>query len=95
MLALGIGVNAAVFSVVNATLFAGWPLVHGDDRIVRITTNRDAIYYPDFEAWRSEARSFEGMALFRGVFHSLSDGGGSPETYFTTEVKRTPFAYSA
>ncbi len=91
MLAVGIGINAAVFTVINAALFDGYPLVHRNDRIVRITTTRDSIYYPDFEDWRSEAASFEGMALVRGVFHTLNDEGGAPETFFTTEVTGNTF----
>jgi putative ABC transport system permease protein len=91
MLALGIGINAAVFTVINTALFEGFPLVHRNDRIVEITTTKDAIYYPDFEDWRAQATSFEGMALVRGVFHTLSDNTGAPETYFTTEVTANTF----
>jgi hypothetical protein len=38
-LALGIGVNAAVFTVTNATLFKGFPLVYRNDRLLYITVN--------------------------------------------------------
>lgn len=81
MLALGIGINAGVFTIVDAALFNGFPLVRGNDRIVQISTTKGFIYYPDFEAWRSHATSFEGMALVRGVFHTLSDGDADPETW--------------
>ena len=74
-LALGIGMNAAVFTVTNAVLFKGFPLVHASDRILYITTNRSAVYYPDFEDWRAQAKSFEGMALVRGVFMTLKNQG--------------------
>ena len=37
MLALGIGVNATVFTVTNAVLFKGFPLVEQNDRLVYIT----------------------------------------------------------
>ena len=49
MLALGIGINAAVFTVINAALFQGSPLVQRHDRIAQITTSRSVIYYPDLE----------------------------------------------
>lgn len=91
MLGLGIGINAAVFTVIDAALFKGSPLVHQSDRIVQITTSKDLIYYPDFEEWRSQATSFEGIALVRGVFHTLSDDGGDAESYFTTEVTANTF----
>ena len=32
-LALGIGVNATVFTVTNAVLFKGFPMVEGNDRL--------------------------------------------------------------
>ncbi len=90
MLALGIGINAAVFTVVNAALFKGWPLVERNDRIVEVTTNK-YVSYADFEDWRSQARSFEGMAMPRGRFHTLDNGGAAPQTWFTTAVTANTF----
>jgi putative ABC transport system permease protein len=90
-LAVGIGVNAAVFTVTNATLFKGFPLVHENDRILYVTTTRKAVYYPDFDVWRAQAESFEGMALVRGVFKTFSGTGGAPATYFATEVTANAF----
>src|SRR5690242_13230944 len=64
MLALGIGINAMVFTVVNTTLFKGFPLVEKNDRIVYMTTGVGCcVSYPDFEDWRAEAKSFDGMAI--------------------------------
>ena len=37
MLAAGIGVNAAVFSVANTALFKGFPRVQENDRILYLT----------------------------------------------------------
>ena len=91
MLGLGIGINAAVFTIVDAALFKGFPLIARNDQILQITTTKHFIYYPDFEEWRSGVRSFEGMALVRGVFHTFSDGVGTPETLFTTEVTSNTF----
>lgn len=91
MLALGIGSNAAVFTLVNAALFEGFPLVHQSERIVQLTTTRNAIYYPDFEDWRAQATSFAGMTLVRGVFHTFSDNSGAVETCFTSEVTANTF----
>ncbi|HTA46083.1 MAG TPA: ABC transporter permease [Bryobacteraceae bacterium] len=91
MLALGIGINTAVFSVINSALFKGWPLVQRNDRIVQITTNRGSVNFPDFEDWRSQARSFQGIALIRGDHRTLSDGAGTPETHYTTAVSPNMF----
>jgi putative ABC transport system permease protein len=91
MLALGIGINGAVFTITNAVLFKGFPLVHGNDRILYITTSKGFIYYPDFEDWRAQAKSFAGMALVRGVPKTLSAQGDSPETHFTAEISIDAF----
>ncbi|MGE0042894.1 MAG: ABC transporter permease [Vicinamibacterales bacterium] len=91
MLAIGIGVNGAVFTVARAALFDGYPLVQQNDRIVRITTSKGFVYYPDFERWREGARSFADMALVRGVFHAVDAGGDAPETAFAGEVTANTF----
>jgi putative ABC transport system permease protein len=91
ILALGIGVNGAVFTITNALLFKGFPLVHDNDRLLYLTTNQGGVDYVDFEEWRTQARSFQGMAMARGVFSTLDSPGGVPETYYTKQV--TPNAF--
>jgi len=92
MLALGIGINAAVFTVTKAALFAGFPLVDRNDRLVYISHRGCCVSYPDFEDWRAQATSFEGMALVHGVQRILSDESGFPERYDATEVTANTFA---
>jgi predicted permease len=66
-LALGIGINGTVFTVVNA-LSRGLPVDH-PDRIVRLGT-RDAagralpVSFPDFEDWRASMTTLEGVAAY-------------------------------
>ncbi len=91
MLALGIGINGAVFTITNAVLFKGFPLVHDNDRLLYLTTNKSGVDYADFEEWRTQSRSFNGMALARGVFSTLDNPGGSPETYYTKQVTPNVF----
>ncbi len=92
MLALGIGVNVTVFTVTNAVLFRGFPLVHENDRILYITTGRGCcVSYPDFEDWRAQAKSFEGMAIVHGMQKSFNDSGDFPETYIATDVSADTF----
>jgi predicted permease len=91
MLSMGIGINAAVFAVVDAVLFKGFAFVDRNDRIVQIGTSKGFIYYPDFQEWRSRATSLEDIALVRGVFHTFNDDGGAPETHFTTEITSNTF----
>ncbi len=91
-LALGIGVNATVFTVTNATLFKGFPLVHRNDRILYMTTSRGCcVSYPDFEDWRAQAKSFEGMALVHGLGITFSDQSAFPQRYTVTEVSAETF----
>ena len=86
-LALGIGANTAVFSVVNAVLLR--PLPYPDsDRLVQIWSanpkaNRWGMWtaYPRFEDWRRENTVFEEMATARTWVISLK-GGDHPESLF-------------
>jgi predicted permease len=76
-LAVGIGVNAAVFTVTNAVLFRGFPQVDPDNRILYIGTNH-GVSYPDFQDWRAQAKSFDGMAVVvnGGLRLIVNDTGG-------------------
>src|SRR5215208_1699288 len=76
-LALGIGVNTAVFSLFNAVLIRQLPVVSGQGRLVWL---RAPSSYPDYLDYREQARSFEGMAAATGTREfSLTRGGGEPE----------------
>ena len=92
MLAVGIGVNAAVFTVANTALFKGFPLVHENDRILYLTTTKNAVSFPDYQDWQLQAQSFERIAMARGVFTTFSGDGGAPATYFTSQVTANAFA---
>ncbi|MGP0075070.1 MAG: ABC transporter permease [Bryobacteraceae bacterium] len=91
MLALGIGVNATVFTVTNAVLFKGFPMVANNDRIVYVSNNGCCLSYPDFEDYRTQAKSFEGMAITHGVGSTFTDGKGFAERLDITEVSANAF----
>jgi hypothetical protein len=91
MLGVGIGVNGAVFTIVNAALFKGFRHVEQNERIVQVGTTSDFIYYPDFSQWREQVTSFDDLALVRGVFHTLNTGRDDPDTVFTTEITANTF----
>jgi predicted permease len=91
-LAIGIGVNAAVFTVSKAALFSGFPLVQENDRLVYISMSRGCcVSYPDFVDWRAQAKSFQSIGIVRGGLRILSDQGGFPESYDVTEVSADTF----
>jgi len=82
-LALGIGATTAIFTLVNATLLNRLPY-NSPERLAqivnhepRVNGNRSASY-PDFEDWRAQARSFEGMAASGGVRLVFTGSGAGP-----------------
>jgi predicted permease len=83
-LAVGIGANTAMFSVVNAVLLQGLPF-RDADRVVDINEvevrNRDrgAIAAANFLDFRAEARSFEAMSVYASRNMNVATTGGEPE----------------
>ena len=72
IMALGIGANTAVFSVVNAVLLKPLPYP-GADRIVTVTQRNVAtgeenplVNLLNFRDWRDQSGSFEAIATYRG-----------------------------
>ena len=82
-LALAIGANTAIFSVVNGVLLRPFPYPE-PDRLVLMYENIGAgaptfgFSPPDFTALRERARSFDGLAAFRTAEFELS-GVDQPE----------------
>ncbi len=69
-LALGIGANSALFSVVNAVLLRPLPF-NNPSRLVAIRSEEKDLKaqngpssYPDFADWRKQSSSFEGLAAW-------------------------------
>jgi putative ABC transport system permease protein len=95
MLALALGLNATVFTVMNTVLFRGFPLVQRNDRLVYIQERRPSglccISYLDFEDWRSQAHAFEDMAFVAGKTITFSHGEGRPIITSTTTVSANAF----
>jgi hypothetical protein len=87
VLALGLGANAAIFSVVNATLLQ--PLPYPDPSGLVLLWERgvlaegggeNIVSMPSFLDWQKQSRSFEGMAAARGnQFNLGADRGFAPE----------------
>ncbi|HLL75965.1 MAG TPA: ABC transporter permease [Pyrinomonadaceae bacterium] len=82
-LALGIGANTAIFSVVNAVLLRSLPY-RDADRLAVVWENNRARSRPrnvanpaNYLEWQAQARSFEGMAAFYDTRINLT-GAGEP-----------------
>jgi hypothetical protein len=93
-LALGIGLNTAIFSVVNAALLRPLPYPE-PDRLVEISLPtatgeaRGPVSFIDFEDWRGRSRAFSSMAVFSTISGLTLRGEGAWEP----EQLRTAFVH--
>ncbi len=83
-LAVGIGANTAMFSVVNAVLLSGLPFRDADRLLdlneVEVDNRaRGAIAPANFLDWRAQAQSFEGMSVYQARTFNVATGSGEPE----------------
>ena len=81
-LALGVGANTAVFSLVDAALFKPLP-VADPDRLIALYTTRpgasgpESFSYPDYLDYRDQTAGEAELFGFSGVPLSLAAGGGA------------------
>jgi predicted permease len=86
-LALGIGANAAIFSMVNGMLFRSLPYPAADRLVMVWETNQrrkwDMMYpsYPNFADWRDQNTVFEEMAAYVTLGANFTSGD-QPERVF-------------
>lgn len=82
-LALGIGVNTAVFSVVNGVLLKTLPFPHPEQLVTLAESkpNFDAgsISYPNFRDWQKDNRTFSSMAITRRYAFILTGRGNAEQ----------------
>jgi len=93
-LAVGIGANTALFSVVNGVLLNPLPYTN-PEQLVSLSArqahfNTASISYPNFRDWQRENRSFSSMAAFRGDNFNLT-GRGQPERVKVNMISATFF----
>jgi putative ABC transport system permease protein len=81
-LALGIGANTAMFSVINAVLLRPLPFPN-PDRLVAVTetdmrrgpnVRSSSVSWPNFFDWRSRAHGFDALSAYRDTNLTLTEG---------------------
>jgi predicted permease len=96
-LAVGIGVNTAVFTIVNPFLFKNLPFPESErilyvSSVDRETGQSGAVSYPDFRDFQEHARSFDALAAFAGSFGTVSDQSTYPQSYDAMRMTSNGFS---
>jgi putative ABC transport system permease protein len=94
-LALGIGANTAIFSVVDAVLLRPLPYPESD-RLVFLnettqTMDEISVAYPNFTDWRNQNHVFENIGVYNRSSYNLT-GVGEAERIVTGQVSADMFA---
>src|SRR5919106_326865 len=94
-LALGIGANTAMFSVINAVLLRPLPY-HESDRLVFLNERSPvldemSISYPNFTDWRNQNQVFEKIGVYNRNSYNLT-GYGEAERILTAQVSADLFS---
>jgi putative ABC transport system permease protein len=95
-LALGIGANTAIFSVINSVLLRPLPF-RDPERLVRVFTTRGAadrysVNGEDYFDWQVQSHAFEAMTLFTGPQNLNASGVGEPETVSVSRTQANFFS---
>ena len=93
-LGLGIGVNNAVFTIVDTMLYRELPFPESNRLIIPQFVDPRGIgqvSYADYLDWKSSAKSFEGLSAHTGGTMSLSNEGQSAERMRGTYVSSNAF----
>src|SRR3954468_5997996 len=82
-LALGIGVNATIFSSVRALLLRPFPYKNPDELLAigeshpKRGWHMNSVSYPNFRSWQAENRTVESMGIYTGAAYNLASGDGA------------------
>ncbi len=94
-LALGIGANTAIFSVVNAVLLRPLPYDHADQLVFlnekSPVLDEMSISYPNFSDWRAQNQTFEKMGVYNRGSYNLT-GAGEAERIITAQMSADLFS---
>ncbi len=93
-LALGIGVNAVGFTLINAAFLRGLPFDEAD-RLYMLTwqgrPGRRQVSHVELQEWREGSRTFAGFGAFRNGTMNISDARALPEQARGTWVTANSF----
>jgi len=94
-LALGIGANTAIFSVINSVLLRPLPF-HEPDRLVRLFETEAApgnypFAGPDYLDWQAQNKTLEATSLFTWFRRRNVSGSGQPESAVTIDAESNFF----
>jgi len=96
ILALGIGANSAMFSVVDAVLLRPLPFREPDQLLTLWETESAAGSYPlagqDYLDWRAQNRTFDDMAVYTYRQWLNAAGAGEPERVAVVETQANFFS---
>src|SRR5688572_28604851 len=96
-LALGIGVNSTIYSVVDGVILRPYPYPDADQIIVVSSTNqkegvtRGGVSYADFKDLRDASSTIQTMAAFTERSLTIADGSSDPERFLGSPVSWTLF----
>jgi putative ABC transport system permease protein len=96
-LALGIGADTAMYTIVNGALTWDLGLDNRDQIVIVRSTdtqhNQDwSVSYPDFRDFRAQAKSLAGLAAYQMVPVNLSDQSALPERYYCVQMSANGFS---
>ena len=86
-LALGIGINTTIFSVVDGVMLQPYPYKDPEQIAVlngrnqRLHVNRGNISYPDYKDFRDQSTTVAALAAFSRRSLTISDGSSEPTRY--------------
>src|SRR6185503_11185104 len=93
-LALGIGANTAIFSVVDAVLLRPLPYPESDRLVFLNETSKAmdeiSVSYPNFSDWRNQNHVFENIGVYNRSSYNLT-GVGDAERIITGQVSADMF----